>query len=127
MPKPEKIAPATKYGGKMVVCHPGRMDVAKSKLTMEWTESTRGVERPAKTSETASKRCHSLAVPRQPKDKMLYTIRAKLPGLARSRTVAKSGISPVYQKRREMVKYVLMAKTSHRSGELKLTQREPWY
>ncbi len=33
--KPEKIAPATKYGGKMVVCQPGITDVAKSKLTTE--------------------------------------------------------------------------------------------
>ena len=32
--KPEKIAPATKYGGKMVVCQPGTMDVAKSKDTI---------------------------------------------------------------------------------------------
>ena len=31
---PEKIAPATKYGGKMVVCHPGITEVAKSKLTI---------------------------------------------------------------------------------------------
>ncbi len=28
--KPEKIAPATKYGGKIVVCHPGITEVAKS-------------------------------------------------------------------------------------------------
>ena len=28
--KPEKIAPATKYGGKIVVCQPGTIDVAKS-------------------------------------------------------------------------------------------------
>ena len=27
MAKPEKIAPATKYGGKMVVCQPGRMEM----------------------------------------------------------------------------------------------------
>jgi hypothetical protein len=47
--KPENIAPATKYGGKIVVCHPGITDVAKSKLTMVCTESTNGVERPAST------------------------------------------------------------------------------
>ena len=35
MPKPEKIAPATKYGGKMVVCQPGTCDTAKSNETME--------------------------------------------------------------------------------------------
>jgi hypothetical protein len=31
---PEKIAPATKYGGKIVVCQPGSREAAKSKLTM---------------------------------------------------------------------------------------------
>ena len=45
--KPEKIAPATKYGGKIVVCQPGRIEVAKSKETMLCTERTSGVERPA--------------------------------------------------------------------------------
>jgi hypothetical protein len=34
MAKPEKIAPATKYGGKIVVCHPGITEVAKSNDTM---------------------------------------------------------------------------------------------
>jgi hypothetical protein len=43
------MAPATKYGGKIVVCHPGRIDVAKSKDTTECTESTSGVERPARS------------------------------------------------------------------------------
>ena len=33
---PAKTAPATKYGGKMVVCHPGMIPTAKSKETMEW-------------------------------------------------------------------------------------------
>ena len=45
--KPEKIAPATKYGGKIVVCQPGMTDVAKSKLTIVWTERTSGVASPA--------------------------------------------------------------------------------
>ena len=39
--------------------------------------------------------------------------------------VAKSGISPMYQKTRETVKYVEMAKTSHSNGELKFTHKEP--
>jgi hypothetical protein len=46
--KPEKTAPATKYGGKIVVCQPGMTEVAKSKLTTECTESTSGVESPAR-------------------------------------------------------------------------------
>ena len=47
IPKPEKIAPATKYGGKIVVCHPGTCETAKSKETILCTDSTSGVERPA--------------------------------------------------------------------------------
>src|SRR3990172_4259096 len=38
---PEKIAPATKYGGKIVLCHPGTLDIAKSHDTTLWTEITR--------------------------------------------------------------------------------------
>ncbi len=45
---PLKIAPATKYGGKIVVCHPGSTDVAKSIDTMLCTLNTSGVARPAK-------------------------------------------------------------------------------
>jgi hypothetical protein len=67
---PENTAPATKYGGKMVVCHPGITEVAKSKDTMVCTESTRGVAKPARTKETSSKRCQSLALPLHPKDKI---------------------------------------------------------
>ena len=35
MAKQEKTAPETKYGGKIVVCHPGITEVAKSKDTIE--------------------------------------------------------------------------------------------
>ena len=60
MANPENIAPATKYGGNIVVCHPGMTDVAKSNDTMVCTESTSGVARPASTRDTSSKRCQSL-------------------------------------------------------------------
>ena len=43
MANPEKIAPATKYGGKIVVCQPGSCETAKSKETTLCTESTSGV------------------------------------------------------------------------------------
>ncbi len=43
MAKPLKMAPATKYGGKIVECQPGNWATAKSKLTTEWTLSTSGV------------------------------------------------------------------------------------
>src|SRR3954465_4272161 len=44
--KPEKMAPATKYGGKIVVCQPGSCDTGKSNEKMECTERTSGVEKP---------------------------------------------------------------------------------
>src|SRR4029078_2893578 len=46
----ENTAPATKYGGKIVVGQPGMTDVAKSKDTIVWTESTSGVDRPASST-----------------------------------------------------------------------------
>ena len=46
--KPEKMAPATKYGGKIVVCQPGSCETAKSNDTIECTESTSGVAEPAR-------------------------------------------------------------------------------
>src|SRR3972149_12285559 len=64
---PEKIAPATKYGGKIVVCQPGITDVAKSMLTMECTENTSGVASPAKSRYTVSYRCHVRDEPVQPR------------------------------------------------------------
>src|SRR6476660_3534201 len=48
IPMPEKIAPATKYGGKIVVCHPGVSAIAKSNDTTECTESTSGVAKAAR-------------------------------------------------------------------------------
>ena len=47
--KPPNTAPATKYGGKIVVCQPGNCDTAKSNDTIECTDNTSGVERPAKS------------------------------------------------------------------------------
>ena len=67
---PENTAPATKYGGKIVVCHPGTIEVAKSIDTIVCTESTSGVAKPASTKDTYSKRCQSLALPLHPKLKI---------------------------------------------------------
>ena len=47
MANPLKIAPATKYGGKIVECQPGMTAVAKSNETTLWTERTSGVASPA--------------------------------------------------------------------------------
>ena len=44
---------------------------------------------------------------------------------ALSLIIAKSGSNPVHQKTRETDRYVEIAKTSHKSGELKLTHNEP--
>src|SRR3954453_14131017 len=48
-----------------------------------------------------------------------------IPLTARSRSVARSGIMPRYQNTSEMVKYVLIANTSHTSGERKFTHKGP--
>src|SRR3954463_11362899 len=93
MAKPENIAPATKYGGKMVVCQPGITEVAKSKDTIVCTESTSGVLNPASTSDKLSCRCQCLVLPVQPNDKTPYRNFLHF-SLARSRTVARSGRSP---------------------------------
>ncbi len=111
MAKPEKIAPATKYGGKMVVCQPGITEVAKSKDTMVCTESTRGWKDPLApgrvTRGAASAWWSRSSRRRQLPYKYLRSL-----VLALSRTVAKSGSRPEYQNSRETVKYVEIANTS---------------
>ena len=57
MAKPEKIAPATKYGGKIVVCHPGSWETAKSKETTLCTERTSGVASAANSKYALSYLC----------------------------------------------------------------------
>ena len=64
------MAPATKYGGKIVVCQPASAATAKSKLMTVCTESTSGVERPASSSEAVSYRIQWRVEPRQPSDSM---------------------------------------------------------
>ena len=120
---PENTAPATKYGGKIVVCHPGITEVAKSKLTIVCTESTRGVANPASTRDKASHLCQCLAEPVHPKLKKLYTL--FLIPVALSLMVAKSGTRPVYQNKTDTVRYVLMANTSQSNGELKFGHKDP--
>src|SRR5476649_2829139 len=107
------MAPATKYGGKMVVCQPGITEVAKSKDTMVCTESTSGVLKPASTSDRDSWRCQCLVDPIHPKAAIPYNFLRSFV-FARSRTVARSGNKPLYQNNNETVKYVEMANTSHK-------------
>ena len=68
IPMPEKMAPATKYGGKIVVCHPGSSAIAKSNDTTECTDSTSGVENAARNRYVRAKCRHSLSEFRQPND-----------------------------------------------------------
>src|ERR1700742_3463901 len=93
------------------------MATAKSKLTTVCTETTSGVARPARRREAFSNLCQWRAEPRQPiarAPKITCFHRAVAP----SRRVARSGISPTYQKTAEIVKYVETAKTSQ-SKELR--------
>ena len=106
------------------MCHPGMMEVAKSKDTIVCTESTNGVDNPARTKETNSKRFQCLTLPVHPKEKKFNTNHLNL-SLDLSLKVAKSGTSPVYQKTIDTVKYVEIANTSHNKGELKFGQRGP--
>src|SRR5438067_5804540 len=100
--KPEKMAPATKYGGKMVECQPGTIAIAKSKLTTVCTETTSGVARPASSRYAVSYRCQCWADPRQPIASIPYMTRPLL-DCDRSRSVARSGIKPTYQKSSDTV------------------------
>ncbi|MNV55966.1 hypothetical protein D3C71_1482290 [compost metagenome] len=53
-----------------MVCHPGITEVAKSMDTIVCTESTSGVEIPARIKDTASKRCQVFTLPDHPKEKI---------------------------------------------------------
>src|SRR5690606_32565683 len=123
MEEPEYIATPTFEVGNMVVCQPGITDVAKSMDTIVCTESTSGVEIPARINDTISNRCQVFTDPFHPNDMMEYILLFK--PAARSRTDAMSGSKPQYQNTKDTVKYVEIAKASHTNGELKLTQSEP--
>src|SRR5688572_20298540 len=121
IPMPEKIAPATKYGGKIVVCHPGVMAMAKSNDTTECTDSTSGVENAARKRYIRAKWRHSRSEFRHPNDSTAR-IRLRIGFVSRSRSTAMSGMSPTYRNVLETVRYVEIAKTSHTSGLLKFGQ-----
>src|SRR5690606_11031657 len=107
----------------MVVCQPGITEVAKSMDKIVCTESTNGVEIPARINETISNGCQAFTDPFQPNDIMEYILLFK--PAARSRTEAMSGSNPQYQNTNDTVKYVEIANASHTNGELKLTHSEP--
>src|SRR5215472_11905238 len=109
------MAPATKYGGKNVLCQPGTIAIVKSKLTTVCTESTSGVASPDSSSDAVSYTLQCRAEPRHPIARIPYTY---LPNrfFVRSRSVPRSGISPTNQNTAETVAYVETANTSHTSG-----------
>src|SRR4029450_9842964 len=121
IPNPEKMAPATKYGGKIVACQPGVSAMAKSNDTTECTDSTSGVENAARNKYMRAKWRHSLSEFRQPND-MTARIRLRTGFVSRSRSTAMSGIKPTYRNVLETVRYVEIAKTSQTSGLLKFGQ-----
>src|ERR1700712_2430979 len=103
MANPLNIAPATKYGGKIVVCQPGITEVAKSKDTMVCTDNTSGVARPASTSDKDSCLCQCFVLPVHPKEATPYNNLRNFV-LALSLTVARSGNRPEYQNNSDTVK-----------------------
>src|SRR5512141_1166243 len=94
---PLKIAPATKYGPNIVECHIGTGAIEKSHDTIECTDTPPGPIASAPIS------------------------RARQP-VVLSRTSAKSGIIGRIRNSTLPVRYVLMAKKSQTSGDLKFGQ-----
>src|ERR1700759_5677169 len=93
MPMPEKIAPATKYGGKIVACQPGVSAIAKSNDTTEGTERQSGGAKAGRNSYARVKGRHSRSELRQPSESAArIDLRTGL--RSRSRRIAMSGIRP---------------------------------
>ena len=68
---PLKIAPATKYGPKMAVCHIGTGAIEKSNDTMVCTETATGRMTTAMMAIAVSSLCHCFGVPRHPSARIL--------------------------------------------------------
>ena len=97
------MAPATKYGGKIVVCQPGSCATAKSNDTMVCTQSTSGVASPASSRYAVRHWCQCRASPPAHREQAART-GASRGAFAVSRAVARSGISPRYQNSTDTVR-----------------------
>ncbi len=65
---PLKMAPDTKYGPKMVLCHMGAMLMAKSHATTVWTEMATARMLHALSFMARSRACHWRSLPTQPSE-----------------------------------------------------------
>ncbi len=86
---PEKSAPVTKKGPKMVSCHIGFGSIEKMKETTVWTDTATGITATESRNMDLSYCSHCLFVPWKPKARISYT---HLPLFNRSLTWAMSGI-----------------------------------
>ena len=101
--KPEKMAPATKYGGKIVVCQPGMMRDGEVEATRRCAPRD---QRRRQAGEQQVRRLVALPVPRRaaPAEREhAVDDRGRRGSCARSRSVARSGIRPTYQNSSETV------------------------
>ena len=87
---PEKIAPTTKYGPKIVLRHIGISVIAKSHDTIVCTDTATGMMMSAMIEMAFSRRIHSRSVPRHPSARMRYNFLRQ--PVALSRATAMSGI-----------------------------------
>ena len=125
--KPEKMAPATKYGGKIVVCQPGMTDVGEvERHDRVHREHQR--RREAGEDQVRALVVVPVAVRAAPAERERRRRRSGGRLLfARSRSVARSGTRPMYQNSSETVKYVETANTSQISGLRKFGHMLIWF
>src|SRR5215203_1084652 len=112
---PEKIAPTTKYGPNMVLCHIGITVIAKSQDTIVCTETATGMMMSAIIEMAFSSRIHSRSVPRHPRARIRYILLRNPVDLSRATDM--SGIIGRYKYVTLPVRYVLIAMKSHISGD----------
>ena len=68
---PVKIAPMTKYGPMIVLCHMGWIVIEKMNATTVWTETATGIMTIAMNPMPRSRACFCFSVPLQPRARLL--------------------------------------------------------